>query len=518
MNRFFSTWVACTSLLLLLSSAGCGDGNLSNPGNSTPLDQQENNDDDHVNDPADAGDTVDSDTDSNTDLDTDLDDSDTDSPADVSEEPDTNSEPDISEEPDTTSKPDVSKDPEPKPDPDPEPTWSCTQTACSAVDNATTTLGKMKKLDHCAYEMALQHPISTGTKLADKVLARLKAEKAGTAVSMATVIGSMNRTAQTGLSLTNKTRLVGMGASGFRWNSGDVDVDYWMPQGITGSSDAIASGVVNGRKLIMVAWYHKTTARPTRGVRISLADITDLNNVKYRHLILVDPIETGGKANFKAAEYDGGDALHAGGIVWYGDYLYVADTAQGLRIYDLSRMFKLTHTDAATKIGIGAGRSDAHGYVYAIPRIARYRHTSASCKSRFSFVGLDRTTTPPVLTTGDYISDSTAGKVISWPLDPKTHLLETRQGTTRASEAAVIGQTRTQGALRVGANYYFSNSSQDGSNGRLYKNRPGQTSVSVKWVNGTEDVYYDRQTKRLWTPTEHPGRRDVVSIPLANIK
>lgn len=516
MKTFFPKWVLCASLLILLSAPGCGDSNLSKPGSLPPIDLQdiENNDVEN-NDDAFAHDSGDEDLDIS-------DIPDTNPESDISDIPDTNPESDTSDIPDTNPEPDISDNPDtnpkPDPDPDPQPSWDCTQIACSAVDNATTTLGQMKKLDHCAYEMALEKPLSTGTQLADKLLARLKSENAGQATTLATVIGNMNRNGQAGLSSATKTRLTGLGASGFRWAQGDIDVDYWMPQGITGSSDAVATGIINGRKLIMMAWYHKTTERPTRGVRISLTDITDLNNVTYRHLILVDPLEIDGKANFKAAEYDGGNALHAGGIVWYGDYLYVADTAQGLRIYDLSRIFKLTHTDAATKIGITAGRSDAHGYLYAIPRIARYKHTKDSCKSRFSFVGLDRTTNPPVLTTGDYIADSTAGKVISWPLDPQTHLLETRQNTTRASEAAVIGQTRTQGALRVGSDYYFSNSSQDGSDGRLYINRPGQTSRSVKWINGTEDIYYDRQTQRLWTPSEHPGRRDVVSIPRANVK
>lgn len=36
-------------------------------------------------------------------------------------------------------------------------------------------------------------------------------------------------------------------------------------------------------------WYNKTDDQPSRGARITIADITDLNDVSYRHLLLVEP-------------------------------------------------------------------------------------------------------------------------------------------------------------------------------------------------------------------------------------
>ncbi len=492
------------ALLTTLLLAGCGDSTLSSPNHSPDSSNQDTHDST-------------ADTDSTTHDTTDYQDilEDIEDIEDIEDtHPDTSEpEPDIAEPELDVSEPEPDiAEPEPEP-----PSWACTTVPCTAVDT-TTTLAKMKAIDACAFELALEKPLTDGTQLADQLLDRLQSEGIGQRVTLTDVLGSLNRSGQSGLSSANNTRLAGLNATGFRWNSGDINVDYWYPQGITGSSDATANGLVNGRKLIMVAWYHKTDERPTRGARVSLADITDPNNITYRHLLLVDPISTPSGPNFKAAEYDGGNALHAGGIVWYGDYLYVADTSRGLRIYDLSRIFKPNKVDAATRIGISAGRSDAHTYAFAVPRIARFRLTKDSCPTRFSFVGLDRTTTPPTLTTGEYFADHHNGRVVTWPLDSTTHLLETRRGTTRAAAASVIGQTRVQGALTVGQDYYFSASSQNGSYGRLYTNRPGQNSRSVTWIAGTEDLYHDRQTGRIWSPAEHPGARDVVSIPRANIQ
>ena len=42
----------------------------------------------------------------------------------------------------------------------------------------------------------------------------------------------------------------------FGWNSGDQNVDYWIPQGLTGSADASASGLVGGREVVLASWYY----------------------------------------------------------------------------------------------------------------------------------------------------------------------------------------------------------------------------------------------------------------------
>ena len=398
-----------------------------------------------------------------------------------------------------------------EPEPEPEPEWSCGAIDCDDASR-TTSLGEMLQIDGCSFELALEDPLSE--ELADRLLERLQTEGVGTRRTLSEVIDNLNRDGRAGLSSSATQRLAGQGAVGFRWNTGDEQVGYWYPQGITGTSDAEANERFDGRRLLMVSWYNKTDDRPTRGARITVADIDDLQNVRYRHLLLVDPEDEGDGPDFGPAEYDSGNALHVGGIVWYGNYLYAADTAQGVRVYDLGRIFQPTHTDDTERVGISAGRSDAHGYAYAVPRIARYRLTSESCRVRFSFIGLDRQSDPPALVTGEYFSDHPNGRLVVWPLDPETHLPEVRQGITKGVDAVVIGQTRSQGGVRVGEHFYVSSSSQQGSFGLLYKNRAGQQSTSVPWVYGAEDLYHERSHGLLWTPAEHPGTRDVVAVPV----
>jgi hypothetical protein len=396
----------------------------------------------------------------------------------------------------------------------PPPQWSCTPVSCSAVEK-TTSLGDMRGLNSCAFEMKFEHPISQGEALADSLLARIDAESLGHRRTLSHVIDHANRDGRSGLSSRAKSRLSGPNAKGFRWNTGDDNVDYWYPQGISGSSDAKANGKVDGKRLIITSWYNKTDARPTKGTRLALADISDLGNVRYRLLLLVDPItDSNNKATYKEASYDSGNALHSGGIVWYGDYLFVADTAQGFRVYDLSRIFSINNYQDKTRIGIHGNESFAHGYYYGVPRIARYKWVSDSCKVKFSFIGLDRSSSPPAIISGAYDSSDHNKRILAWPLDPTTHLLEQRGGTTRTSQAAVIGQTRAQGALRVNGHFHISSSSQDGRDGRLYKGKPGHSNTSVKWLYGAEDLYFQRDANRIWTSAEHPGERNVAGIPL----
>ncbi|MBC9796831.1 hypothetical protein IBL28_12700, partial [Sinomicrobium sp. FJxs] len=74
--------------------------------------------------------------------------------------------------------------------------------------------------------------------------------------------------------------------TGFKWNSGDEQTTDWRPQGITGFQ-------WGGRRFLLTTWYGIGPAQipgvenKHKGVRVSLVDITDMNNIKYRHILLV---------------------------------------------------------------------------------------------------------------------------------------------------------------------------------------------------------------------------------------
>ncbi|MEQ8453701.1 MAG: hypothetical protein RLO52_19980 [Sandaracinaceae bacterium] len=377
----------------------------------------------------------------------------------------------------------------------------CEAAAPSVVEH------NMVSVDGCSFAL-VRDPAADRDAQIDALAARM-----GGARTVADVLGHLNREGRAGISSDNAGRMRNHAHVGFRWNAGDEAVDYWYPQGITGSSDAQESGRVEGRRLLMVSWYHRTDARPTKGARVSLVDYSDPSAIRYRHLLLVTPTDDG--ASYGAAEYDSGGALHAGGIVWVGDHLYVADTSVGLRVYDLSRILQPSNSDDGDRVGLSGGRSDAHGYRYAVPQLARYRLAPGSCPIRFSFAGLDRAAS--VIVTGEYRSGDPAGRVARWAVDLETGWLREEGGRVPTLDAAAAAQTRMQGGLTFEGVHYLSSSSQAGRWGRLYRTRPGRESVITAWPYGCEDLYVERAERLIWTSTEHPPLRDTLGIPLQGL-
>jgi len=336
----------------------------------------------------------------------------------------------------------------------------------------------------------------------DEVVDRL-VRAVGNTRSMSQVLGDLNRVGRSlgGWYLGRSIE----GAQGFRWNSGDDDVGYWMPQGITGSSDAYASGRVGNRKVIAVAWYDNGDGPgDNRGVRISFADVTNLGAVRYRHALLVEPMDNA-IVNFRAVE------SHAGGMVWYGRYLYVAQTHDGFRVFDMNKIMQVeTGRDV---LGYDDGRYYARRYKFIIPQVGSYSLQQESCRVKFSFVSLDRSHEPHQLTSGEYHASSDDGLLVHWNLNPANHRLELRQGHARGRRAAIAGETKMQGALTFNRRWYLSSSSQFLRYGKLYSTEPGGGAPDERaWPYGPEDLYLDRQTDRLWTCTEFAGYRKVMNL------
>ncbi len=298
---------------------------------------------------------------------------------------------------------------------------------------------------------------------------------------------------------------------GFRWNDGDVAVTYWYPQGVTGSWDASPDGLVDGRRVAAVAWHYDEEDAGTahdKGVRVSFADITDMDDISYRHVLLVDPFDNGGRADFRAAE------IHAGGIVWLGDHLLVADTTAGIRVFDMTRLLEVaTGVDA---IGWdGESSYHAYNYRYVLPQVSRYVLAPCSCEARFSFLSLDRSSSPPSLVSGNYVSAAITGMLYRWPLEGD--LPAGGEGTTGASEAWLAQHDRMQGAQAHDGAWWLSCSSQNGPYGRLYRTADETPSSHWEWVDGPEDLSLDLTTDELWSASEDPGDRWVFSVLLADV-
>jgi hypothetical protein len=146
----------------------------------------------------------------------------------------------------------------------------------------------------------------------------------------------------------------------------DMGTPKWMPQGITGSSDALEVGRWEGRNVWLVSWYDDTDGE--KSVRITFIDC---DTMTYRHVLLVVPntpeLFTGHPYPPEPATDFKRLPIHAGGIVWYGNTLWVVDTNRGIRVFDLTNIWQVE-----TGAGVGKmanGLFSAQDYRYVIPQI-----------------------------------------------------------------------------------------------------------------------------------------------------
>lgn len=300
---------------------------------------------------------------------------------------------------------------------------------------------------------------------------------------------------------------------GFAWNAGDLAVDYWIPQGLTGSPDAEASGLVAGRRVALVTWYYDAALDPAspgeKGIRVSLADVTAPASVTYRLLLLVEPYHDGTRVNLRAIN------IHAGGAVWYGPYLYVADTSVGFRVFDMTRLLQVDTSEDRIGWYSGTGTYHAYGYKYVIPQVGTLRRQS-SCSQVFSFVALDRSQSPHRLVSGEYDASLITGRLYRWPLDAVTSRLPS--GLSTPSDAFYLGKRQVQGAVSHGAKTYLSSSQPAAGHGELVVTIPGAVLGTVPWVDGPEDLLYDVVNDELWgcgelEPTRYVFAVDPAALP-----
>lgn len=97
--------------------------------------------------------------------------------------------------------------------------------------------------------------------------------------------------------------------TGFMFNNGDNATLKWRPQGIAGFVRP------NGQRYIAVSWYGLEAANyQDRGTRISIANVSQMSRVRYRHILLVD--ENGNPFT----------NMHAGGLVYRQGKFHVPDS------------------------------------------------------------------------------------------------------------------------------------------------------------------------------------------------
>ncbi|KFY47230.1 hypothetical protein V494_00094 [Pseudogymnoascus sp. VKM F-4513 (FW-928)] len=298
-------------------------------------------------------------------------------------------------------------------------------------------------------------------------------------VSMTQVLTNANR------QLVKKNPSTGSGKrlESWAWNSGDDKTAKYFPQGISGSGDALGAGKWEGHDVWAVSWYQKEAkAGEKKKARISFID---RKTHKYRHVLLVEP---SADDDFKEV------SVHAGGIAWYGDALYVVDTDNGLRVFNVSSMFSVGAGDRVGK-DPKTGKYSANNYAYVLPQMWKFDWKSKQPDSPFrhSWVSLDRSTTPDSLIIGEYQeSDAkTPIRVVRYPLDYTTRKLKTTSNVATATYASCINILKMQGGMSWKNKFYFTRSASPAAD--LWTWVSGKAAkLSKGWLpSGAEDLSYN---------------------------
>lgn len=390
-------------------------------------------------------------------------------------------------------------------DPDPVAPDPCEgQTPVCPAETGVDEGSGLAPIDRCAFPMEDQDTWDDRGAIVDQLAAVMEP------VGVRDVLANLNRAGDRITPAQLPGDVPGV-TSAFAWQPGDEAVPYWIPQGITGSGDG-AGGPIDGRRVLLASWYYNRDEDPgspaEKGVRIALVDATSPDNIQYRFLLLVEPTMDGDRPTF------GPITIHAGGLAWVGDTLYVVDTSRGLRAFDLSRILPV-----ATGVDVIGYHADtdayyAHNYAYAVPQIGTYQQTS-ECSPRYSFVSVDHSTDPRSLITGEYDADSVYGRLYRWPLETSGRLREVGDANRVIPDAAWFSShTHIQGALAHAGTFWLSSSKPTGARGILYRTAEGSASAELGWSDTPEDLAYDPSDGQLWSLSEGLDARYVFSLPL----
>ena len=302
--------------------------------------------------------------------------------------------------------------------------------------------------------------------------------------------------------------------TGFRFDSGDNSSCTNYPQGITTSRDAVGpGGHYDGHQLVVVSWYTKTACDGSQErSRITIVDWDADYPNKYRKVLLVEPTGTATTPNFKDIP------IHAGGVSWYGDYLYVADTGRGMRVFDMRKILRTNTGGTADQIGRQPnGVYYAHNYAYVLPQVGTITsNTTSGTKLNWSTISLDRVSRSIVMTEYTCQSGCTsypnrAPRAIRFPFAAGSN---TFAATTTATQALQLGWYKLNGVASHNGRWWFYSSGAK----QLYYWTPSAGSTTYGFVSAGESISYwedDTNPDLLWTLQEGVGNRNVFAVTQA---
>ncbi|MFS0910374.1 hypothetical protein AB3M89_01195 [Microbacterium sp. 179-I 3D2 NHS] len=270
-----------------------------------------------------------------------------------------------------------------------------------------------------------------------------------------------------------------------RWLSARSWTPRWYPQGID-------LGTWRGRRTVAVSWFRQDATRRHLASRVSFIDLE-----RSRHLDILLAVDEGELAPAP---------IHAGGLAWFEDRLFVAATGKGIWEFDLAGIRRVRGS-LARRLAGSAGRGWPTTALVAVRR--RVHPIDLRC----SYLGrVFDTEGEPLrrVLIGEYRTDEN-GSIGEFTLP------DDADSSFREEDRFSPGIRSMQGAVRWGDRYFVSQSA---------RMRPG-----VLWSGGRkalerdpeplpvgcEDLALDLDERMLWSLGEHPWRRVVRGIPFARL-
>ncbi|MDQ0643584.1 hypothetical protein [Microbacterium murale] len=198
--------------------------------------------------------------------------------------------------------------------------------------------------------------------------------------------------------------------------------------------------------------------------------------------------------------------IHAGGLAWFGDRLFVAATGQGIWEFDLSESRRLRGAAARRVVG-------ARGRGFGAVALAAVRTQVHPVPLRCSFLGrvfdTDGASLPRVLI-GEYRGDK-LGRIGEFTIPDE---VDGSFGSVAETSPQIA---RMQGVVQWGTRRFISQSRglQPGALWDGDGTAPQRSDVPLPI--GCEDLALDPEERMLWSLGEHPWRRVVRGIPFARL-
>ncbi|WP_141651224.1 hypothetical protein [Microbacterium sp. 3J1] len=272
-----------------------------------------------------------------------------------------------------------------------------------------------------------------------------------------------------------------------RWLSARTWTRRWYPQGVD-------LGQWHGRRTLAVSWFRQKLDGTHLASRIAVVDLD-----RSRHLDVLLAVEDDDGVLQPAP-------IHAGGLAWFDDRLFVAATGRGIWEFDLAVIRRVRGSDARRIAG-------AHGRGLTATALVAVRTRVHPIDIRCSYLGRvfddDGTPLRRVLI-GEY-SRGDEGRIAEFTV-PES------DGDDFVEQARFSpGIPQMQGAVRWGDRHFVSQSDRLRPGSLWVGPRDALTRDRHPLPVGCEDLALDLDAELLWSLGEHPWKRVVRGIPLSSL-